>query len=162
MGYYCPRDSIEPVPCPRGYYCPLTKYIIRCPAGQFCPMGSIKPLSCLFSNCLFSRPGSDTAVKVEVFIVIASLVFLTWLLFKIYKKRESYRFIRHKLAISDISTSERTISPLANPYTIEIEFSDLGLVVGPGIELMRGVCGTLKAGRLTAILGPSGAGKSFN
>jgi ABC-type multidrug transport system ATPase subunit len=41
----------------------------------------------------------------------------------------------------------------------DVEFHDLGLVLD-GIEIVKGISGTLKSGRTCAIMGPSGAGKT--
>ncbi len=40
--------------------------------------------------------------------------------------------------------------------TFTIEFEDLGLKLANGVEIMKGVSGTLYAGRTCAIMGPSG------
>ncbi|KAJ3159427.1 hypothetical protein HDU86_001745 [Geranomyces michiganensis] len=42
----------------------------------------------------------------------------------------------------------------------DIQFDNLGLTLPDGVEIMKGVSGTLKAGRLCAVMGPSGAGKT--
>ncbi|KND03224.1 uncharacterized protein SPPG_09010 [Spizellomyces punctatus DAOM BR117] len=42
----------------------------------------------------------------------------------------------------------------------EIEFENLGFTLPTGVEIMRGVTGDLKPGRLCAVMGPSGAGKT--
>jgi ABC-type multidrug transport system ATPase subunit len=42
----------------------------------------------------------------------------------------------------------------------DIAFNDLGLVLPTGVQIMKGVTGELKSGRLCAIIGPSGAGKT--
>jgi len=43
---------------------------------------------------------------------------------------------------------------------IDISFKDLGVELVDGKKILQGVTGTLKAGRMTAIMGPSGCGKS--
>ncbi|GAQ81712.1 ABC transporter G family [Klebsormidium nitens] len=44
---------------------------------------------------------------------------------------------------------------------VEVEFLDLTMVLPGGREVMAGVSGKMRSGRLTAIMGPSGAGKSL-
>lgn len=51
---FCPpQGRYEPVPCPRGNYCPNYKTKIVCPDGSFCPTGSMEPIPCTypFSLC---------------------------------------------------------------------------------------------------------------
>ncbi|KAJ3147722.1 hypothetical protein HDU86_007897 [Geranomyces michiganensis] len=43
---------------------------------------------------------------------------------------------------------------------LDIEFENLGLTLPSGAQIVKGVNGTFKAGRLCAVMGPSGAGKS--
>jgi ABC-type multidrug transport system ATPase subunit len=43
---------------------------------------------------------------------------------------------------------------------VNIEFDNLGLVLKGGKKVLSGVTGTIRSGRVTAIMGPSGAGKS--
>lgn len=40
------------------------------------------------------------------------------------------------------------------------DFESLGLKTRDGTEILQGVSGTIKPGRLTGIMGPSGAGKT--
>lgn len=44
--------------------------------------------------------------------------------------------------------------------TFDIKFDNLGLTLGNGLTIMKGVSGELKSGRTCAIMGPSGAGKT--
>ncbi|KAI9100561.1 hypothetical protein DFS34DRAFT_592447 [Phlyctochytrium arcticum] len=44
--------------------------------------------------------------------------------------------------------------------TFDIEFENLCLTLANGVEIMYGVTGSLKSGRLCAVMGPSGAGKT--
>lgn len=43
---------------------------------------------------------------------------------------------------------------------LEVSFTDLEVVLPSGQQILRGVSGHLRPGRLTAIMGPSGAGKT--
>ncbi|KAG0242721.1 hypothetical protein BGW41_003617 [Actinomortierella wolfii] len=43
-GYFCPRNTAQPVLCCPGYYCSLdAKEIHTCPEGFYCPLASTKP-----------------------------------------------------------------------------------------------------------------------
>jgi ABC-type multidrug transport system ATPase subunit len=46
------------------------------------------------------------------------------------------------------------------PTRMDIEFKDLGLTLPSGKVILEGVNGSVRAGRVTAIMGPSGAGKT--
>ncbi|KAJ3047500.1 hypothetical protein HK097_011489 [Rhizophlyctis rosea] len=51
----------------------------------------------------------------------------------------------------------------ARPIRVDFKFEDLGLKLGKkagGKEILKGVSGEIRSGRLTAIMGPSGAGKT--
>ena len=43
---------------------------------------------------------------------------------------------------------------------LDLEFEDLALSLANGTRLLNGVTGSLRSGRLCAIMGPSGAGKT--
>ena len=43
---------------------------------------------------------------------------------------------------------------------LDLQFEDLSLALPDGTKLLHGVTGSLKSGRLCAIMGPSGAGKT--
>ena len=52
----------------------------------------------------------------------------------------------------------------ARPIRVDFKFEDLGLKLGKkqgGKEILKGVSGEIRSGRLTAIMGPSGAGSRF-
>jgi hypothetical protein len=43
---YCPIESISPIICPSGNYCPDTKTKLICPSGSYCPSGTVIPNNC--------------------------------------------------------------------------------------------------------------------
>eukprot|EP00158_Paraphelidium_tribonemae_P003535 Partr_v1_DN26205_c0_g1_i1_m48174 putative ABC transporter len=52
--HFCPPQGLyEPVPCPRGFYCPDYSTKLICPPGHFCPTGTVDPRPCFqpFSIC---------------------------------------------------------------------------------------------------------------
>ena len=44
--------------------------------------------------------------------------------------------------------------------TFDFKFEELGLTLPNGITIMKGVNGTIRHGKVTAVMGPSGAGKT--
>ncbi|KAJ3065620.1 hypothetical protein HDU98_011047, partial [Podochytrium sp. JEL0797] len=68
------------------------------------------------------------------------------------------------------ATMEENISALTQSYhkslhgqdglQMNYEFEGLGLTLAGGKEILKGVSGEIRAGRMTAIMGPSGAGKT--
>ncbi|KAJ3185188.1 hypothetical protein HDU87_002756 [Geranomyces variabilis] len=60
----------------------------------------------------------------------------------------------------DVETPPPKPSCGRDSLRLDIEFENLGLTLPTGVQIMKGVSGTLKAGRLCAVMGPSGAGKS--
>ncbi|CAG8697445.1 13563_t:CDS:10, partial [Funneliformis caledonium] len=68
----------------------------------------------------------------------------------------------HKLASCPPGTSAlssyRKLEPVSR--TFDIEFTNLGLILPSGIEIVKGVSGKFSKHRTCAIMGPSGAGKT--
>lgn len=48
----------------------------------------------------------------------------------------------------------------AHKQTFDFKFDGLGLTLNNGITIMKGVTGSIRHGRVTAVMGPSGAGKT--
>ncbi|KAJ3087330.1 hypothetical protein HK102_011342, partial [Quaeritorhiza haematococci] len=61
--------------------------------------------------------------------------------------------------VSDSSTPV-SIGAKQDQRTFDVSFENLGLVLPNGVEIMAGISGELKSGRMCAIMGPSGAGKT--
>jgi len=156
-GFYCPKDSVEPVICRRKYYCPDSKTALRCPAGSYCPDGSNKPYSCLWASC---PEGSADANKFGILILFLVFAILVWIAFKWSDKQQQIKHLKHVMDIKEIK--DQGEKPVLDKLsrTFDIEFDNLGLVLGNGVEIMKGVTGKLRSGRTMAIMGPSGAGKT--
>ncbi|PFH32688.1 GCC2 and GCC3 domain-containing protein [Besnoitia besnoiti] len=48
-GFYCPKGSGQPIPCPAGRVCPTSQLgtaELLCPGGRYCPIGSATGLPC--------------------------------------------------------------------------------------------------------------------
>ena len=51
LGHYCPERTIDPVPCPPGFYSDELGTVaeadcIACPPGSYCPEGNEGPIEC--------------------------------------------------------------------------------------------------------------------
>ncbi|RHZ83223.1 hypothetical protein Glove_99g57 [Diversispora epigaea] len=156
-GFYCPENT-QPVYCCEGYYCQTPKSIKLCPEGHFCPIGTVNPPSCHYMA--YCPPGSTSANKYFIVVLVAVFILLILILFKIKEIKDNKKNKKYKRLLIEprIENSERTLDRV--PRTFDIEFEDLGLVLPSGIEIMKGVSGSLKHGRTCAIMGPSGAGKT--
>jgi ABC-type multidrug transport system ATPase subunit len=58
------------------------------------------------------------------------------------------------------ATLVRRGAELEKTHVYNIKFSNLGLTLNNGAEILKGVSGELRPGRFLAIMGPSGSGKS--
>ncbi|RHZ83218.1 hypothetical protein Glove_99g58 [Diversispora epigaea] len=156
-GFYCPENT-QPNYCCGGYYCETPKTIKLCPEGFFCPVGTVNPLSCHYMA--FCPPGSTFANKYLIGVLVAAIILLILILFQIKKKADDEKNKKYKRLLIEprIENSENILDRVSK--TFDIEFEDLGLVLPSGIEVMKGVSGSLKHGRTCAIMGPSGAGKT--
>ncbi|KAJ3303577.1 hypothetical protein HDV03_003654 [Kappamyces sp. JEL0829] len=161
-GFYCPENSIQPVYCPPGYYCKDPTSVAVCPLGQFCPRGTVKPKSCgiILAYC---PEGSSTAPKFLVLLVFLIIALAIYFLYQWKAKTDMIRESKRKSQLDQTALKARLddkpdIKALEKTFTIE--FDDLGLKLPNGIEIMKGVSGTLYSGRTCAIMGPSGAGKT--
>ncbi|KAJ3056202.1 hypothetical protein HK102_011235, partial [Quaeritorhiza haematococci] len=160
-GFYCPQDTVQPIYCPSRYYCDANATTAtRCPRGSFCPEGTVEPLSC---NALANCPeGSKSANKFAIFAVFVVFAVLVWFAFRWKEKHDNLRRLKHREQIANLLkgslTNDKTLSKLSK--TFDISFDNLGLTLGNGVTIMKGVTGELKSGRSCAIMGPSGAGKT--
>ncbi|RHZ83226.1 hypothetical protein Glove_99g54 [Diversispora epigaea] len=156
-GFYCPENT-QPVYCCAGYYCENPKTIKLCPEGYFCPIGTVNPLSCHYmASC---PPGSTSANKYLIGVLATAIMLLILILFQIKKKVDEEKNKKYKRLLIEprFENSEKTLDRVSK--TFDIEFEDLGLVLPSGIEIMKGVSGSLVHGRTCAIMGPSGSGKT--
>ncbi|KAI3631015.1 hypothetical protein MIR68_010505 [Amoeboaphelidium protococcarum] len=77
-----PQGLYEPVPCPKGFYCPNPREKIICPENHYCPTGRVVPIPCTqpMSICpegSFKQSyygGLLVAAVMDVFIVILLIV----------------------------------------------------------------------------------------
>ncbi|CAG8581864.1 5093_t:CDS:10, partial [Diversispora eburnea] len=168
-GFYCPENT-QPVYCCEGYYCQTPKTIELCPEGHFCTIGTVDPPSC--NHMAYCPPGSKSANKYFIGVLIAIFVLLILILFKIkevkdVEENKEYQKKAKSLGepkIGDNAENERsensggTLNCVSE--TFDIKFENLSLKLPSGVEIMKGVTGKLKHGRTCAIMGPSGAGKT--
>ena len=98
-------------------------------------------------------PGSSSALKwgyIIVYIITAGILFLLYQLQQfILKKWES-----NATSEKQYTKKKQDIKKLENIF--DIEFEDLGLTLKNGNTVMSGVSGSLRSGRLCAVMGPSG------
>ncbi|KAJ3216060.1 hypothetical protein HK099_006078 [Clydaea vesicula] len=160
-GFFCPPDAVEPLLCPSRYFCDRNATTItRCEKNTYCLSGSVgKGYNCFGASC---PAGSSSANKFGLLIFFMIFAIIVWFLFKWQNKRLQLRFLKHSKQVKEAKVlSSQKDAPLQRlSKTFDLEFTDLGLVLGNGIEIMSGVTGALKSGRTCAIMGPSGAGKT--
>ncbi|KAJ3266288.1 hypothetical protein HDU77_001777 [Chytriomyces hyalinus] len=186
FGDYCeyPQGLFEPMPCPIGFYCPDYNTVLVCPAGSYCPTGSTVPRPCPFlSSC---PAGSGTQAHYGTVVIVLALDFLLFLGYVALRIRERMRaepdkplfsFAAKQTNAAEPSKSNVTISDVDNnikaltagfekgldghkDLSMYYEFENLCLRLPDGKEILQGVSGSIRAGRMTAIMGPSGAGKT--
>ncbi|KAI8053263.1 hypothetical protein BDF22DRAFT_743185 [Syncephalis plumigaleata] len=160
-GFFCPENTAQPLYCCGGYYCPTPDKIKICPEGKFCPHGSTEPQGCHFlAKC---PEGTATVSKFGVIFLFGAFMTVASMLFAIKQRKDNIKRIKyqHLLQYGYGAQDESANVDMGQvERTFDISFTDLGLVLPSGVEIMRGVSGELKSSRCCAILGPSGAGKT--
>ncbi|KAI9184364.1 hypothetical protein H9P43_003417 [Blastocladiella emersonii ATCC 22665] len=180
LGFYCPANTAQPLYCCEGYYCPTADTIRACPQGSYCPRGSIRPFPCHFiANC---PEGTANPRRVGVLYVVFAFIFLAWASFTLKNRHHSLRYLKYSANMANIHSSalaenkKKALGGAAGgggPATLprrgadhekkrvfDIQFSNLGLRLHNGVDILRGVSGELKAGRVCGVLGSSGGGKT--
>lgn len=188
-GYYCPENSLEPTLCCSGFYCSTPSQIKKCDSGHFCKPGQIEPFACgwLDSCQEGTREPGATGVFAVLGVAVVALVVASIYKDRYFKEKEKERGYRQQRMIEfwhRLTGSRRMNAPnterrnpshgqgieLPSRRDIEmqtrpqlgylIEFENLGVRLPDGRKILSGVSGSLKPGRLTAIMGASGAGKT--
>ena len=152
--------------CPAGFTCSLdTKTIAICPRNQYCPIGTVGAgLSCGQGLLAACPEGTETISKFG----LVGLFFLIFIIIGIVFHYKNHADIEHeikrKAEIKDVDQNYRVNHARLNRLqkTFDIEFQNIGCILGNGIEIMGNVSGALRSGRCMAIMGPSGAGKHIH
>ncbi|KAI8592950.1 hypothetical protein BDZ88DRAFT_406657 [Geranomyces variabilis] len=174
-GFYCPTPA-NVFTCPEGNWCPVgTTRPLTCSFLAWCPEGTE------------AAPRFGVAAFLAgTFIVMTGFFQVRrWSMRKRnvkYRKRLDVKEAQKEDAAMSSEhadsqspedfefddTETLADTPIETPVPsvaggirrFDIEFDNLGLTLPDGVEIMKGVSGTLKAGRLCAVMGPSGAGKT--
>ncbi|KAI8586477.1 hypothetical protein BDZ88DRAFT_429014 [Geranomyces variabilis] len=185
-GFFCPVNTCQPAYCCPGFFCPTPADIKICPPGFWCPFGTVAPLSCSF--LAYCPEGSSSAIRFGVVFLLLGTFAFSMVLFQLcklsgvkrnrkYTKRlrtmddkttppaaelleDGYWMDEFFDTADDVNNAVPHLNCTKNSLRLDIEFENLGLTLATGVEIMKGVSGALKAGRLCAVMGPSGAGKS--
>ncbi|KAJ3126574.1 hypothetical protein HK098_007403 [Nowakowskiella sp. JEL0407] len=157
-GFFCPLNSSQPIYCPAKYYCPTPSEIYRCSRNYYCPAGSDKQIACNFLAVCAEK--TEYAPKFGIFVLFLLFCIVVLIGFKLKENhdRETQAGHRQRLEKLDDEVEEAFLDPLTKKFNIS--FEGLGLKLPNGMEIMKGVSGSFKSGRIAAIMGPSGAGKT--
>ncbi|TPX56194.1 hypothetical protein PhCBS80983_g04712 [Powellomyces hirtus] len=180
-GFVCPTPA-EILICPAGHWCPVgTVNPISCRFLAHCPEGTnVAPR---FGVATFLIA---TFLVMSVFFTLRRYVVSKRN--RKYTRRLDAKEAQKQQMLE--SGSSNTLGPLLDEYfddddpaaggaggydseksapppalveghrRFDINFHNLGLRLPNGVEIMKGVSGSLKSGRLCAVMGPSGAGKT--
>jgi hypothetical protein len=177
--------------CPGGYYCPTFEKKLICPQGKFCPTGTVEPRTCgPLSVCNegtvipIQYLGIVICLAIDIFLIFMILL----LKLREYKKKNiplilllpSWLRFGKTLKSSALKTdspdelaqseNETNLSTLMKYFTkalgsqqlsMNFSFDNLQKQLPNGKYILQGVTGSIKSGRMTAIMGPSGAGSTF-
>ncbi|KAI8612755.1 hypothetical protein BC830DRAFT_1220204 [Chytriomyces sp. MP71] len=185
-----PQGVFEPIACPKGYFCRSYNQIDICPAGSYCLAGSSAPTPCEFLSICKAKAviqdhyglllivGVADILLVVVYAILrfrefrltnpGKPLFVTKKLEVEISAEESTRLVRKtNLSVGDIQKNIQTLTAGFHKgldghtnLSMNYEFDNLGLRLPDDKEILKGVSGTIQAGRMTAIMGPSGAGKT--
>ena len=171
-GVYC-EGSAYIRNCPTGYYCPNARQKVECPKGFFCPMKSKAPeitcAMCQEGSMKLQRDWHSFATFVGISIVA---IILGANLKKIYLSRDKAKLPITEASISK-TASDSSVKSLANKRThdknkerVIIQYENISFMRRPRngnkayTTIVNNLSGTMRPGRLCALLGESGAGKS--
>nr|CAG8559796.1 11525_t:CDS:10 [Entrophospora candida] len=157
-GFFCPENSAQPVYCCKGYYCSNdTKFVTICPEGHQCGLGTVDPIPCgIASRC---PPGSIAVNKYGSLLFLVTAIMIVILVLYVQERIESLKTKKYQQLLVDQSLTQKTkLNPISK--TFDIEFKNIGLTLPNGVEIIRGITGSLQHGRTCAIMGPSGSGKT--
>ncbi|ORY40654.1 hypothetical protein BCR33DRAFT_719203 [Rhizoclosmatium globosum] len=172
FGVRClPQGLYEPMLCWNGFYCPDPHTMIPCPEGSFCVSGTTTPSKCrIFGSC---PTGSTSEVNASLVLLVALIDTLLLVLLAARYAGFSFPSIAFLKRISPSpSSTSFASSPTSSSVVlvdafkesnkgnrIHLEFDNLQFKLKEK-ELVKGVSGMLKPGRMVAVIGPSGAGKT--
>ncbi|KAJ2998803.1 hypothetical protein HDV02_004043 [Globomyces sp. JEL0801] len=159
-GFFCPENATQAVYCPPGYYCSAdSKTIDICPDGYVCPLSTVNPISC--GGLAYCPAGSFKVYRIGYagvfFFVMIVAIFgsIASTRIKNLKNRRFNQSIR-KVADPTICNNEK----IENYSRLNVEFKDISLTLPNGQNILRGISGSFKSGKMCAIMGPSGSGKT--
>ncbi|KAI8614740.1 hypothetical protein BC830DRAFT_1257030 [Chytriomyces sp. MP71] len=184
-----PQGIFEPMACPKGYYCPSYNEIRPCPVGSYCLTGSSKPTPCEYLSICGAKTVVQVHYGLFLIVFVTDTVLLTAFLvfrYREFRRANPGKSLFGSSKLKTLSSAEgegamrkRTLSTAQIQENIQTltagfqkgleghtdlsmnyEFENLGLRLPDGKDILQGVSGTIKAGRMTAIMGPSGAGKT--
>jgi hypothetical protein len=187
-GFYCPINTgmiililAQPIYCPAKYFCSEdTISVFRCPQGSYCPSGTITPIKCLFASCPEGTSYIPQSYVLFVFLVFALSVIILFHRKSVYYRKKSLKHIQQinelkygepnfgKPSAASITKKPKILNviesvlPLGTETELNfnIDFENLVYKLPSGKTILDGVSGSLKCGRMCAIMGPSGCGKS--
>ena len=174
---FCPSPSVI-VECPRGSYCP---------AGVSAPVKCTVLMDCACDGGCEAPPLSVPATTTGGVVFIAGLFFLARWAVRRRRAGQGVAAVAPVKSVAGVSRDEesgvdtaallepspssslngggavilaRTAPLPKRAHRLSVSFSDLHVDLFSGKRVLEGVSGSLRAGRVTAIMGPSGAGKT--
>ncbi len=171
-GFYCGENTLSPLYCCPGYFCETPKSIQICPIGHFCPAGTVKPIACgLLTHCGL---GTSSVARFGYIIIVVLLFSIIAILFALNDWRRKHKSKRYQVILDGLSKiieleeAELSDSPSIaakmsfidlseknekNASTgFDVQFENIGLSLPDGRTFLKGVSGSIRAGRTLAIM----------
>ena len=158
-----PPDRFTEARCFKGWFCPNTTTILRCPANSWCMEGVVAPEPCDLPAACAAGAAFQISFALPIIFVAVSVALATVSALLVLAQARAEAVSRAQQA-SGGSVSAAAPAPASAADDrfcggLDFEFDSVALSLG-GRAILAGVSGRAPAATVTAFMGPSGSGKT--